>query len=159
MNHELRITYGTSRGRDTYGYTLVSLREYGRKVATCNGGGYDMRGTVFGEWLEKTYGERLLKLAKAKPRAFSQYNWNGVDGADSRYVSVAADRKVELYGGTYYANGQGKSEYHTARAPFVSLNGACGFRSMQRIAEAIGLKVRILDAGNGQDIVLVEDAA
>lgn len=158
MNHELRITYGTSRGRDTYGYALVSLHENGRKVASCNGGGYDMRGTVFGEWLQNTYAERLLELAKKTPGAFSQCNWNGELGPDAHYARVPAERKVELYGGTYYANGgQGKSDYHDARSPFVSLDGGCGFESMRRIAEAIGLNIRTVDGGKKLDVLLVED--
>lgn len=51
--HELTVTWTVSRGRDTYGYNIVTLRERGDVVARCNGGGYDMRGTVFADWLEK----------------------------------------------------------------------------------------------------------
>lgn len=39
----------------------------------------------------------------------------------------------------------------------MTLDGGCGFSSIQRIAEAIGLKVRQIDAGKKVDIVLVTD--
>lgn len=55
----LTIKYGVSRGQDTYGYGLVTLYANGQKVARCSGGGYDMTGTVIGQWLEKTYMDRL----------------------------------------------------------------------------------------------------
>ena len=32
------IKWGTSRGRDSYGYTTCSLSQNGRTVARCNGG-------------------------------------------------------------------------------------------------------------------------
>lgn len=60
--NELTVKWGTSRGRDTYGYTTCNLYENGRRIAGCNGGGYDMRGTVFGHWLAMRYRDRLLEL-------------------------------------------------------------------------------------------------
>lgn len=56
----LTIKWGVSRGAATQGYTTCSLRENGARKAYCNGGGYDMRGTVFGEWLAANYRERLI---------------------------------------------------------------------------------------------------
>jgi len=164
VNHELRIKYGTSRAANTYGYGLVSLYDGGKKVAACNGGGYDMRGTVFGEWLEKTYQERLVALAKATKGAFARANWNGELGDESNYVRLPADRKVELYGGTYYENGSRESVHgrkgaqkYIAKPPHVTLDGGCGFESIYRIAKAIGLNVRTVDAGKKLDILLIED--
>lgn len=58
----LEIKWGTSRGRDTYGYTTCVLRSSGSKIAGCNGGGYDMRGTVVGDWATFALREELLKL-------------------------------------------------------------------------------------------------
>lgn len=62
MEKTLEFKWGVSRGRDTYGYTICSLYVDGRKVASCNGGGYDMKGTSFGHYLERAYADRLLKL-------------------------------------------------------------------------------------------------
>lgn len=63
--HVLRLTWGTSRGRDTYGYTICTLTdETTGKRFRCMGGGYDMAGTVFAEWLEATFPEELAGLSK-----------------------------------------------------------------------------------------------
>lgn len=63
LGESLTIKWGTSRGRDTYGYTTCTLRnKRGDKVAGCNGGGYDMRGTVIGNWVAATFPNELLAL-------------------------------------------------------------------------------------------------
>lgn len=136
--HELIVTYGTSKARDTYGYTVVTLRECGQVKARCNGGGYDMRGTVFAEWLEKEYQERLQKSLRLK---------------------------------TYYINRKGKPfEQRKGRDNFygstlnadsgvITLDGGCGTESIRRIAEAIGLQVRFIDAGKRHEIITITDKA
>lgn len=133
--HTLHITFGTSRGRDTYGYTVVTLREAGQVKARCNGGGYDMRGTVFADWLQAEYQDRLMTIRSRM---------------ESRCSKAAGYRthkaKNSLYGGTW--NTDRKS---------VTLDGGCGFESIRRIAKAIGLKVRQIDAGKKVDILLVTD--
>lgn len=141
MEHTLNITFGTSRGRETYGYGVVTLRERGEIKAQTKGGGYDMRGTVFADWLQEAYQDRLVAIA---PRMEAQRG-------DGRYLTSKAPGS--LYGGTYHldrANG-------TENGPVVTLDGGCGFRSIQLIAEAIGLKVRMIDAGKKQDVILVTD--
>lgn len=63
IGRSISITWGVSRGRDSYGYTTCTLRnERGVKVAGCNGGGYDMTGTVIGNWLAYTFPNELRKL-------------------------------------------------------------------------------------------------
>ena len=67
MKFNLKIRWGTSRGRDTYGYTTCSLFETqggwaNKKIASCNGGGYDMKGTVLGDWIAKRFPSRLREL-------------------------------------------------------------------------------------------------
>lgn len=166
MNHELRITYGTSRGAESYGYGLVQLFERGKKVASTCGGGYDMRGTVFADWLTATYQDRLIALAKTKKKGvFDRRNWNGTMGDDSAYVSINADRKVSLYGGVYYENGsmagvydrKGDLKKNVAKPPHVALDGGCGFESIRRIAVAIGLDVREVSGGKRLDILIITD--
>ena len=69
----LEIKWGTSRGRDSYGYTTCTLRSDGVKIAGCNGGGYDMLGTVIGNWATCALCEELLVL---KPRQMpAQSHW------------------------------------------------------------------------------------
>lgn len=71
FNAEIKWT--VSRGRDTYGYNICTLYIRGQKVARCNGGGYDMQGTVFGSWLAYAYADRLMKL---KPKDMpAQSHW------------------------------------------------------------------------------------
>lgn len=58
----LEFRWTVSRGRDTYGYNICSLYADGAKVSSCNGGGYDMKGTSLGNWIARAYADRLLKL-------------------------------------------------------------------------------------------------
>jgi hypothetical protein len=58
----LEFRWSVSRGRDTYGYNICTLTADGRKVARCNGGGYDMKGSCFGDFIAKHYADRLLAL-------------------------------------------------------------------------------------------------
>lgn len=63
IGERIQIRWGVSRGRDTEGYTTASLTNGdGRRVASCNGGGYDMRGTVLGNWIARTFSAELVKL-------------------------------------------------------------------------------------------------
>lgn len=58
----LEFKWTISRGRDTYGYNICSLYLDGRKVAACNGGGYDMKGTSLGNFIARAYADRLRAL-------------------------------------------------------------------------------------------------
>lgn len=90
LGESLTIRWGTSRGRDTWGYTTCSLRNHrGQRLAACNGGGYDMRGTVIGHWIAATFPRELCKL---KPADFPMKH--------GRYP--AEDDHRELYGLTYH---------------------------------------------------------
>lgn len=60
----LTLTWSISRGRDTYGYNICRLDDpQTGKRYRCNGGGYDMTGTVFGMWLMDVHQDRLSALA------------------------------------------------------------------------------------------------
>ena len=125
----LDISWSISRGRDTYGYNICRLDDaVTGKRYKCLGGGYDMIGTVFGEFLNDVYQERLVKL-------FSER-------VTGDYGNTDAGRKCipELYGITL--NPQGKAH----------CDGGCGINSMQRIAEAIGLNVQWIGNKKGHTI-------
>lgn len=62
IGQSIEIKWGTSRGRDSYGYTVATLYHGGRRVAGCNGGGYDMRGTVIGNWIAATFPNELRAI-------------------------------------------------------------------------------------------------
>jgi hypothetical protein len=119
MSRTLTISTGTSRGRDTYGYTIVRLRDSDTgKLYRCMGGGYDMVGTVLADWLTDVHQDALRTI---RDRAY--------------YISdtgrFAPSKNPEaLYGMTKYTDGR------------VSIDGACGVESVRRIATAAGVKLR-----------------
>ena len=119
INH-LTLSWSVSRGRDTYGYNICRLddRNNGQRFK-CMGGGYDMVGTVFGQWLAAYYQDRLLAL---KGRA------NGVFTIANGYQP--ANNPKSLYGMVWIEKDNR-----------ISLDGACGLECMIRIAEAIGLDI------------------
>lgn len=73
MSEERTITlefkWTVSRGRDTYGYNICTLYADGSRVARCNGGGYDMEGTVLGSFIARNFSDRLLRLPGAPAEA------------------------------------------------------------------------------------------
>lgn len=114
MNHVLMIRWGVSRGRDTYGWNLVTLEdEKGRKYRT-RGGGYDMIGTVLADWLQANYLDRIKQYC------------NPVD-----YDNPCRERGYrsnEDYG------------FFTKGGKFW-LDGGCGRSSIEAIAKKSGLKI------------------
>lgn len=118
--NSLTLSWSVSRGRDTYGYNICRLddRNNGKRYR-CNGGGYDMVGTVFGEWLQDVYQDRLLNLML---KAHS--TWSKSEGKTYH-------NDKGFYGMSYYIDENR-----------IVLDGACGLDCMIRIAEAIGLEVQ-----------------
>jgi hypothetical protein len=138
--YRLQLKWGTSRGRDTYGYTICSLYVNGHKVASCNGGGYDMRGTVLGDWMEQEFQSELLALANQVKRV------------------VYTDERGKWLGGQEFREGGGHYGMtaalcrETGKYVRVALDGACGWESMRKILNAIGLDASYL----WEDAYLVE---
>lgn len=125
----LSITWSTSRGRDTYGYNICKLSAgYNGTVYRTCGGGYDMVGTVVGEWLQANYQERLLALGMNACAA-------RVDAAN-KYES----RNEGMYGMCYRVERK-KVDGRLAQVARITLDGGCGIESMRKIAEAIGLSL------------------
>lgn len=123
------IKWTVSRAQNTYGYNIVTLTDCdtGKKYRT-NGGGYDMTGTVFADWIQDIYQAELMGIAK---RAHSNYD-------PARPTKTKEGPKKSLYGMTAY--------YNAGKLVRVRLDGACGLDSIIRIAEAIGLETeRIYD--------------
>lgn len=116
----LALSWSVSRGRDTYGYNICRLDDTSTgERFKCMGGGYDMVGSVFAQWLEACYQADLVAL---KDRA------NYTSTAAGEFIP--ANREDSLYGMAYLENDNR-----------ISLDGACGLECMIRIAEAIGLEV------------------
>jgi len=133
INH-LAISWGVSRGQDTYGYNICRLddRQTGKRYR-CMGGGYDMIGTVFGDWLESAYQSELVALVSTLPLEDCGYSVSG-------YRRVKEDINPSFYGLTVKPDGS------------ISLDGACGISSMQRIARALGLDVQWEGNRKGQTV-------
>ena len=56
----LEFKWTISRAQETYGYNIVTLQgTHTSKKFRAVGGGYDMQGAVFGEWLQATYPKEL----------------------------------------------------------------------------------------------------
>jgi hypothetical protein len=121
----LSFKYTTSKGRNTYGYNIVTLYANGKRVARTCGGGYDMRGTCLGEYIQNNYLERLKTL---------RANYGSLDD-DTGY-----------YGLSFWKQGNKSTRIENLKSyedgSIISLDGACGERSMQTIAEAIGLSLQ-----------------
>ena len=62
--YNLKFKWTVSKSRDSYGYNICTLIVNGEKVSRCNGGGYDMKGTCFGNWLAYQFKDELLKFKK-----------------------------------------------------------------------------------------------
>lgn len=134
----LSIKWTVSRGRETYGYNIVTLTASTTgKRYSCNGGGYDMKGTVFGQWLEDVHQDALVNIGHRAHSRLVQAEPHGT------YERIQSTRSDSLYGMTEYDEpSQIKGDAARGfRRISVKLDGACGLDSMRRIAEAIDLTV------------------
>lgn len=105
-----------------------------RLMARAGGGGYDRAGTCLGEFLMEHFGPELRKIAS---RADSR-NRLLRDGTHER-MGLDDDGRApydrsKLYGMRAYYRGRKVDRVH--------VDGGCGWESMVKIAEAIGLRVR-----------------
>lgn len=118
----LVIKYTTSRGRDTYGYNLVTLYVDGVKHNATLGVGYDMAGTVLGEYLTQEYKDRLKELPA---------NYGSLDTSKGYYglsFGQVINDKYERH--NTYQDGDN-----------ISVDGGCGISAVRDIAKAIGLDI------------------
>ena len=131
MEKVLKFKRTVSRGRDTYGYNIVSLYVDGNKVSSCNGGGYDMKGTALGDYITDTFQDKLRKLP-------------------SNYGS--SDNKEGFYGLAFY-NSKTKKRQHrwSKNVKRAYIDGACGMSSVEKIMKAIKLNLKYI---NGETYLL-----
>lgn len=122
MTKILSFKYGTSRGVNTYGYNIVTLYANGKKVARTCGGGYDMRGTCLGQYIEKNYLEELKAL---------NANYGSLDTYEPRghYGLIISNPKT------------GKRENVYQDGFRIYVDGACGEDCMRRLLETIGVQL------------------
>lgn len=142
QNNLLTLSWSTSRGVNSYGWNICRLddRQTGKRFRTC-GGGFDMVGTVIGEWLMSRYQDRLQAIGDRAGSYYSKaggYKTHRVPGSSMPFGDI--DRSY------YY--GMTRND-DTKR---VSLDGACGVETMLRVAEAIGLTVTRNSDNRGRTI-------
>jgi hypothetical protein len=99
------------------------------------GGGYDMQGTVFADWLEDVYQSELLAIAdQAHSKAYRD--------RDGKYYRTVNDDG--LYGMT-----------HDSEDSRIRIDGGCGLESVIRIANAIGLSVQRIANRRGHLVAFI----
>ena len=158
-NHVIRFTWSTSRGRDTYGYNLLTLWEDGRRVASQCGGGYDMTGAAVADWLESAYPVRLLALARERAGSTITRN-EGQSGYTytshtSRYnrkpnpnKRKAGNQRFDIYepDPNYKEEALSGLSFDATKGT-AGLDGSCGIQSVEKVISAIGLTFK-QDSGN-----------
>lgn len=77
----LEEKWSVSKGIYTFGYNICSLWHGAIKVATCNGGGYDMQSTVISNFINLYFQDRLNSI----PTNFEYGLCKNVDG--NNYIS------------------------------------------------------------------------
>lgn len=130
--HTLTFKYTTSRGQDTYGYNICSLYIDGQKKYSTCGGGYDMKGCVLGQYIKNNFYNDIIKL----------------DG------NIGTGDSGGYYGLSYYLKTDEKLENIKSyqEGCRVSLDGMCGFRSMEVILNAIGYGIEYMYSDKHGDI-------
>jgi len=107
---QLTFKWGVSRGRYTYGYNICSLYVEGKKVASCNGGGYDMKGTCFGDWIEKEFQEQLKTLNLDEFYGLQEYDGKRILDGACGFSSMERILKALGYKLTYLRHAGGKND-------------------------------------------------
>lgn len=138
MEKVLTFKWTVSRGRDTYGYNICSLYVDGDKVSSCNGGGYDMKGTALAEWMESQFSEQLKGLT---------CNYGSGDDTEGFYGLGFRGPAPDYEQSNHYRDGFA-----------ISLHGGCGFSSMERILNAIGYKLKYITESRNETTYLLTDA-
>lgn len=158
----LVFKWSVSRARDTAGYNICSLWVNGKKVSSYNGGGYDMQGTVLGDWVARAFRSDLIKLKE------SFYGLSFHDPSYDPGKAIVEGETVEdreKAGKTigldrYQAFHSASSKVPTERHTIPLINGATGQESVERILKAIGYRMKYVHASSNvktYDLVRISD--
>jgi len=131
MIKQLTLKHSISRAQETYGYSRITLTDTstGKKYSAV-GGGYDMVGAVFGEWLQDNYQAELLAITHKAHYIHDGHRLTKATEWQPMHQYVTIDPH-KLYGMTYHIAGDR-----------VALDGACGLESMLDIAKHAGLGIQ-----------------
>lgn len=175
MGHFTRAGY--------YGYTICSLYANGKRVASVNGGGYDMKGAALGNYIESRFQKELCQLSIPMNRrngediqefyglTFHDPTYNPGDyipepdgtfiKEDDRGKTVSQLEKegkslgLDRYQAFYRASSKTPTERHVI--PLI--DGACGFSSVETIIKALGYDLQYITGGrrSKNDIYLLTE--
>jgi len=142
-------------------------------VAACNGGGYDLKGTVIGDWVATTFPKELNKLPlDAFPKRKDGPELYGLTFHDPNYdpgkapsnyeegMTVAEAEAtgkcvgLERYQAVYAASSPVPTKRHT----IPSIDGACGVSCVLRILRAIGLDLHQVASTSKLDVYTIVKA-
>jgi hypothetical protein len=82
--HTLKLRWTVSKAKDSYGYNVLTLLDGDDKYKT-SGGGYDMQGTVFANWLQAKFFPKIIEICRPKKDEFYGY----YDTSYGQYLSGA----------------------------------------------------------------------
>lgn len=103
----LTYTWSVSKGRDTYGYNICSLLDTKtNRRYRCNGGGYDMQGTAFAQWLQDIYQDRLHALPMQDHGMYRDDKRTSLDGGFGLRTMIMIAEKMGLTVQEHYKDGR-----------------------------------------------------
>jgi len=140
----LEFRWSVSRGRYTHGYRICSLFTNGQKIASCNGGGYDMQGTCLGQFVQSAFREELQTLTKEfYGLTFHDPNFKpGQAVIDGQTIKEREKAGLSLGLERYQAFYKASSSLPTPSHTVPSIDGGCGFSCVQRILTHLGYRLR-----------------
>lgn len=153
----LEFKWSTSRGRETYGYAICSLYAHGTRVASCNGGNYDMKGTSLGHWIAKAFRDRLLRLnipmstRNGQPvREYYGLSYHDPDFDPGKAPVPGTDKTVEEREKSgdsiglerYQAFYRASSNWPTERHTIPEISWGIGMSAVEDIARAVGVTLK-----------------
>jgi hypothetical protein len=119
----LNFKWTISKARNTYGYNICTLKDSrGNKISSTCGGGYDMKGTCLGDFINTYFYDEIRKLNSA--------DFYGLKHYGKKY------RRLK------HASKHGKSY----------VDGGCGFSTMESILNKIGFKLSFVLENNNKII-------
>jgi hypothetical protein len=144
---KVRVSFKWSHSRAamTYGYLVCRCYADGVRMAGCNGGGYDLRGTAFGDYVARAFANELRTRIKTPMAGLTFHNPKHDPGATKlpggKTVAEAEAAGESLGLDRYQAIHSASSPLPTALHTVPMIDGACGFDSVCRIVRAIGCAI------------------
>jgi len=153
----LKFKWTVSKARDSYGYNICSLWINGQKVSSCNGGGYDMKGTALGNWVTKKFETKLLKLTKEfYGLSFHDPNYNpGKAMIDGQTIEDREKKSKSCGLERYQAFYHESSKIPTKNHIIPLIDGACGVSEVEKILNAMGYQLEYVDEESSMSIYLL----